>query len=200
MRFNAGSEVYTQTLARGLADRHEVHVFTREEDPFADDYALRREVDAGDNRVKLHLVNLPRSKDRYRHEGVDRRFSEVLGTIRPDIVHIGHLNHLSTSLPAVAAAKQIPIVFTLHDYWLMCPRGQFMQMHPEEGDELWASCDGQEDAKCAERCYARYFSGTPEEREKDRSFWADWVGRRMAHVRVMTQLVDRFIAPSRYLL
>ena len=34
MRYNAGSEVYTQTLCHGLAARgHEVHVFTREEDP-----------------------------------------------------------------------------------------------------------------------------------------------------------------------
>jgi hypothetical protein len=29
MRFNAGSEVYTQALAQGLADRHTVQVFTR---------------------------------------------------------------------------------------------------------------------------------------------------------------------------
>ncbi|HZF55863.1 MAG TPA: hypothetical protein VE093_44920 [Polyangiaceae bacterium] len=28
MRYNAGSEVYTQTLCHGLAGRHEVHVFT----------------------------------------------------------------------------------------------------------------------------------------------------------------------------
>jgi predicted dithiol-disulfide oxidoreductase (DUF899 family) len=34
MRFNAGSEVYTQALAQGLADRHTVRVFTRHEDPF----------------------------------------------------------------------------------------------------------------------------------------------------------------------
>ena len=31
MRYNAGSEVYSQTLCLGLAARgHEVHVFTRE--------------------------------------------------------------------------------------------------------------------------------------------------------------------------
>ena len=28
MRYNAGSEVYTQTLCHGLSARHEVHVFT----------------------------------------------------------------------------------------------------------------------------------------------------------------------------
>ncbi|MET0403836.1 MAG: glycosyltransferase [Cystobacter sp.] len=200
MRFNAGSEVYTQALSQGLAARHEVHVFSRYEDPFAPDYTLRHERDPDDPRIALHLINMPNSRDGYRHEEVDRRFGELLDTLRPNIVHVGHLNHLSTSLLEQAASRQVPIVFTLHDYWLMCPRGQFMQMHPEDPQNLWAACEGQEDRKCAERCYARYFSGAPDEREHDVAHWKNWVGRRMAHVRRMAELVDVFIAPSRYLL
>ena len=136
MRYNAGSEVYTQTLCHGLAERHEVHVFTRQEDDFRPDYHLSRERDADDPRVRLHVVNLPRSKDRYRHEGVDRRFRQVLDEVRPDVVHVGHLNHLSTSLVEVAAHSGVPVIYTLHDYWLMCPRGQFMQMFPEDPEDL----------------------------------------------------------------
>ncbi len=199
MRYNAGSEVYTQTLAHGLVGKHEVHVFTREENPFEPDYSLRREHDADDERVQLHVVNMPRFRDRYRHEGVDERFAAVLEEVRPDVVHVGHLNHLSTSLLREAARREIPIVFTLHDYWLMCPRGQFMQMFPEDRMDLWAACDGQEDVKCAHRCYARYFSGAREERNQDVAHWTDWVRRRMAHVREMVELIDLFIAPARYL-
>lgn len=198
-RYNAGSEVYTQTLCQGLAERHEVHVFTREEDSFAPDYTLRRESDSEDPRVTLHIVNVPRARDRYRHAGVDQRFAEVLDRLRPDIVHVGHLNHLSTSLVVEAATREIPIIYTLHDYWLMCPRGQFMQMHPEDPNDLWAACDGQENRKCAERCYARYFSGAQDEREEDVAHWTRWVGNRMLHVRQMVNLVDLFVAPSRYL-
>ncbi|MGH7272822.1 MAG: glycosyltransferase, partial [Polyangiaceae bacterium] len=200
MRYNAGSEVYTQTLAQALAARHEVQVFTREEDPFAPDYAIRGDRDPDDARVRLHLVNMPRSRDRYRHAGVDQRFAQVIDSFRPDIVHIGHLNHLSTSLVEEAAGRGIPVVYTLHDYWVMCPRGQFMQTHPADPDDVWAACDGQEDRKCAERCYARYFSGAPDEHGEDVEHWSGWVARRMKHVRAMTGLVDRFIAPSRYLL
>lgn len=200
MRFNAGSEVYTQALAQGLAGRHQVHIFTRQEDPFAPDYSVLRESDADDPRIQLHLVNLPNNRDRYRHAGVDQRFAEVLEDFQPHVVHVGHLNHLSTSIIEVAASHHVPLVFTLHDYWLMCPRGQFMQMHPENRDDLWAACTGQEDRKCAERCYARYFSGAAEEREEDLSHWQGWVRRRMAHVRQMAEHVDLFIAPSRYLL
>jgi glycosyltransferase involved in cell wall biosynthesis/MoaA/NifB/PqqE/SkfB family radical SAM enzyme len=199
MRYNAGSEVYTQTLCLGLAARHEVHVFTREEDSFAPDYALRREVDADDPRITLHLVNMPRTRDRYRHTGVDQRFAELLDRTQPDVVHVGHLNHLSTSLLVEAASREIPIIYTLHDYWVMCPRGQLMQTHPQEAQDLWAACDGQEDRKCAERCYARYFSGAEDEWEEDVAHWTRWVERRMKHMREMVELVDLFIAPSRYL-
>lgn len=201
MRYNAGSEVYTQTLCHGLAAAgHEVHVFTREEDAFAPDAALRRETDALDPRITLHVVNNPRSRDRYRDPAIDRRFAEVLDALRPDVVHIGHLNHLSTSLVAEAASRGVPVVYTLHDYWVMCPRGQFMQMHPTEGGELWAACSGQHDRSCAERCYARYFSGSPDERERDVQHWEDWVARRMRHLREVAEQVDVFIAPARYLL
>lgn len=199
MRYNAGSEVYTQTLCHGLAKRHEVHVFTREEDSFAPDYRMRVETDPDDPHIQLHIVNNPRNRDRYRAEGIDRRFAELLDMLKPDLVHVGHLNHLSTSLLQEAAFRGIPIVHTLHDYWLMCPRGQFMQTFPEDPNELWAACDGQEDKKCAERCYSRYFSGAPDEVEADTAYWKEWVGRRMKHVRSMCELVDVFIAPARYL-
>ena len=199
MRYNAGSEVYSQTLCHGLADQHEVHVFTREEDAFAPDYRLRTEHDEDDARITVHLVNNPRLRDRYRAAGIDQRFAEVLDRVKPDIVHVGHLNHLSTSLLREAALREIPIVFTLHDYWLMCPRGQFMQMMPEDPNVLWAACDGQENRKCAERCYSRYFSGAADEYEADVAYWSDWVKRRMQHVRELTELVDLFIAPAKYL-
>lgn len=198
-RYNAGSEVYSQTLCHGLAERHEVHVFTREEDAFAPDFRLRVERDVDDPRITVHVVNNPRFKDRYRATGIDQRFAEVLDHVGPDLVHVGHLNHLSTSLLREAALREIPIVFTLHDYWLMCPRGQFIQMFPEDPNDLWAACDGQDDRKCAERCYARYFSGSPDELETDVAYWTDWVSRRMRHVREMTELIDLFIAPARYL-
>ncbi len=201
MRYNAGSEVYSQTLCHGLAARgHEVHVFTREEDSFAEDFALRCEHDRDDPRVQLHLINVARSRDRYRHDGVDRRFATLLDQVQPHVVHIGHLNHLSTSLVGEASRRGIPIVYTLHDFWVMCPRGQLMQMSPADPRDLWAVCDGQDDRKCAERCYSRYFSGADSEREEDLTYWTGWVRRRMQHIREVVDQVDLFVAPARSLL
>ena len=86
MRYNAGSEIHTQILCHALAGRHEVHVFTREEDPFAPDFRMRIERDPDHAGTTLHVVNNPRNRDRYREPGIDRRFAEVLDRIRPDVV------------------------------------------------------------------------------------------------------------------
>ena len=200
MRYNAGSEVYTQGLSQALAARHEVHVFTRQENAFLPEYAVQRETDPSDPRVTLHVINMARARDGYRHPAVDDAFAALLDRVRPEVVHVGHLNHLSTSLVFSARDRRIPVVFTLHDYWLMCPRGQFIQMYPQDPDDTWAVCDGQDDRKCAERCYCRYFGGDPEEYELDAAYWTGWVGRRMAQVRDVCEAVDVFVAPARYLL
>jgi len=63
-RCNAGSEVYTQLLARGLAPRHEVRVFTRQEDPFLARYSTHEETDSSDSRISLRVINNPENRDR----------------------------------------------------------------------------------------------------------------------------------------
>jgi hypothetical protein len=200
MRFNAGSEVYTQTLSRGLADRHEVRVFTRQEDPSRPPYSLVDDVDDGDPRVALRVINNAASRDRYRHDEIDDAFETLLDEFHPDIVHVGHLSHLSTSLVRRAAQHGIPLVYTLHDFWLMCPRGQFIQRTAGTSEEPFSVCNGQEDRKCALRCYSLYFSGAAELHEAEAAAWTTWVRERMSHVRDVAADVGRFIAPSRYLL
>lgn len=198
MRYNAGSEVYTQMLCHSLAIHHEVHVFTREEDPFLADYTIHVEEDADEPRVKLHIINLLGDRHRYRycHTELDIKFAELLDELIPDVVHVGHLNHLSTSLIYEIKKRKIPLIFTLHDYWLMCPRGQFIQRNSQS---LWAICSEQNDLKCATNCYAGCSSGAPSELAQDIAYWQNWVARRMQHIRDITSLVDCFIAPSRYL-
>ena len=199
--YNAGSEVYSQTLCHELASSHEVHVFTREENPFLPDYSLRSEQDISKPTVTKHIVNLPllRQRYRYRHGQMDHTFEGLLQTIKPDIIHVGHLNHLSTSLVEIAKNYSIPIVFTLHDYWLICPRGQFIQRNSEYAHP-WKSCDGQEDRKCAEKCYTGYFSGSDAEWQEDSDYWTNWIARRQSHLRHVVSWVDLFVAPSQYLL
>lgn len=195
--YNAGSEVYTQTLARSLADNgHDVLVFCREEDTIAPYFRMR---DDFDGKVPLKIINLPNFRDRYRVVEVDEAVKAIVEDFNPDVVHCGHLNHLSMSLVDVVTKKNIPFLYTLHDYWLNCPRGQFIQFTGDTDSDLWPVCDGQEDTKCSQRCYVpRIGSGDPTSSE-DEKYWTSWIAKRMAFTRATCDKIDLFIAPAQHL-
>lgn len=199
-RYNAGSEVYSQTLCRELAKRHDVHVFTRDEDVLRPDGDMREELDNGGASVALHVVNAARVGLSHRSEVIEKRFSELADKLQPDIVHIGHLHHLSLGIAEAVARREIPIVHTLHDFWLMCLRGQFIQVAPDDSGNPWPLCDGQENRKCARRCLSRFFSGDETRRNLDEDYWSARVAARMTAAHRTIELADCLIAPSRFLL
>ena len=90
----------------------------------------------------MHVVNLPRLKyrDQFIHIQTDEIFQNILDSYKPNVVHFGHLNYLSLNLPKITKSNKIPSVFTLHDFWLMCPRGQFIQRNSKEPWELCDQC------------------------------------------------------------
>ena len=169
-------------------------MFTREENPYVPDGSIRHTRDSACPIVQLHVVNAARTGINYKNKLVDMAFAQIVREIRPDVAHIGHLNHLSLGIVSELAALEIPIVYTLHDFWLMCLRGQFIQISDSNG-EVWPMCDGQENKKCAERCMRR-FAATDND---DVGKWENWVSERMIAVRHMAELVDIFIAPARSL-
>jgi len=196
--YSAGSEVYSQSLCQELHRQgHRLSIFSREEEPYRPDFELRSFKD--EQGLEFHLVNMPRDKDGYWQPQVDQKLAAILAQDRPDVAHIGHLNHLSLGLVQALKKAGVPILFTLHDFWLMCPRGQFLQRN-FDGQNCYQLCTGQEDQKCAASCYKMLFSGHPEEEAEDLAYWSRWIGRRMQKTREIIGLVDHFIAPSRYLM
>lgn len=194
--YNAGSEVYSQSICEELSKSNQVFVFTREENPYLPDFTIRKE-HINENLV-IYLANMAQGKDGFRHNELDFIFLNLLNEISPDVAHIGHLNHLSTGFVDVLKNKNIPIVFTLHDFWLMCPRGQFLQRNFGNPNNLQL-CNKQENTKCATNCYNAYFTGQDENKEADVSFWSNWIGNRMQETKGITNKVDLFITPSKYL-
>lgn len=194
--YNAGSEVYSQSISNQLSKEHSVSVFTREQNPYAPDFEIRKE--QVNSNLALYFVNNPNGKDGYRHQKIDDNFKKLVEQLKPDVAHIGHLNHLSTGIIDVLNQLEIPIIFTLHDFWLMCPRGQFLTRSIGKADNN-KLCSGQEDKKCATSCYQVYFSGKEGEEEQDIENWSNWVNRRMQETKAIIDKVDLFIAPSKYL-
>jgi len=195
--YNAGSEVYSQSICNELSKNNDITIFTREESPYEQDFKIRTEKQ-NDN-LTIHFVNKRIDKDNYKNKNIDRKFAEIIQENKPDIAHIGHLNHLSTGIIDELKKQNIPIVFTLHDFWLMCPRGQFLQRNYENKD-YYQLCEKQDDEKCALSCYNHYFSGQEIDKQRDKEYWTSWINTRMQETKSIIEKVDMFIAPSKYLM
>jgi glycosyltransferase involved in cell wall biosynthesis len=193
--YNAGSEVYSQSVCNELCKSNEVFVFSREENEYEKDFSIREvQTETG---IRHFLVNMARSKDGYNHALLNKQFRELVTGLKPDVAHIGHLNHLSIGIVDELHNLRIPILFTLHDFWLMCPRGQFLQRN-FDGQEHFKLCFGQENHQCADSCYGMYYSGINS--ELDREAWTNWMNTRMKTIREIVKMVDLFHAPSKYLM
>ncbi len=180
--YMAGSEVYTWNLVRQLSKTHEVCVFSRVENPFAEPYSVS---DAYEDGVFVRRVNKPDRdytfQDRYLDPRIDDEFRRMLTRTRPDVVHFGHLSHLSTQLPAIARAEfGIATVFTIHDFWLFCYRGQLVRT---DG----SLCEGPSGEACL-RCASKHFKE-----------WIDLdqIEARQRHLRGVADHIDTFLAPSK---
>lgn len=127
----AGSEIYTWMLANQLSQRDDVTVLTRTADSRLEEYAVS--VERVENFNVLSINNTLKYRksfsDKYVNHHIGALFSTILTEQKPDVVHIGHLIGLSTTIIDEIKKNDIPIVYTLHDFWLICPTGRFIKEH-----------------------------------------------------------------------
>ncbi len=217
-----GTETYAAALAKEQARRgHIVSVFTRRADPEQPEYQVET---TSVEHVEITRVNntLRQSKtfpDSYENENIAARFGQMLDRFKPDVVHFQHLMYLSTTCVHEAVRRRIPVVMTLHDYWLICQRGRFLK--PD-----LSVCPGQTDTGCAQ-CFHHLLDRNistihhwlkpllgrqPWLREQARRWYGKRAGSqsvslaarqqvqaRMAHIRALCASVSLFLAPSRFL-
>jgi GT2 family glycosyltransferase/glycosyltransferase involved in cell wall biosynthesis len=129
---SGGTEVYVRHLAAALtaSGEDEVMVLTREADAHRPELSVRA---ATDGAIALTIVNntfqsCSSFEESYANPAIDRIAGELMDRWRPDLVHVQHLTCLSTGIPGEAARRSIPVVMTLNDYWLICHRGQLVDV------------------------------------------------------------------------
>lgn len=225
----AGSEIYTFNLAKELARQHHVTVFYRIADQNREEYELQRGVHDGVDvcTVNNTFRNFRTFEDTYRNEAIAKRFGELLDEIKPDIVHFQHLTCLSTTCVQQAKQRNIPVVYTLHDYWLICPRGQFVrrdlslsekpenvrcvqcmayQLDIEGGAAKVAEYSGKLSPNLSASQSLSEMVRRKLSQSSAHTFFAGQtkaigqIQERTRHIKEMCSLVDLFIAPSRFLM
>jgi glycosyltransferase involved in cell wall biosynthesis len=205
-----GGELYTYYLARELtALGADVHVMFTEPQAENRTYAydgLTCTVVQKRRRTGPAELDAPDA-------GVEAAFQALLRTFKPDIVHFNHLLDLSPALPEVAKSESVPVVFTLHDYWLRCPKVKLL----DRWGERCVSATPSRCASCVRHRYSRFSWGTGTYDQTSRRSALKTLGkevvfqlterpaaaarirRRDAELRAMVPFVDCFIAPSRFL-
>lgn len=223
----AGSEVYTYNLAKELSKNHQVWIFYRIADPSREEYDIvPSEYEGLPVRKINNLFRYSTSfAHTYRNDEIAKKFGEFLDQVKPDVVHFEHVTCLSTTCIREAHLRSIPVVYTLHDYWLICPRGQFVkrnfEISGEQNDIDCVQCmayqlqiDGGHDRinKISGRIRPYFIDSSLFDRAisvyqklHSRLFFSGQhraikqIQERTAHVKEMCALVDQFIAPSKFL-
>ena len=125
----AGSENYTEALATRQGVQHEVAVFHRIGDPERPEYEVTedRVGELAVTRVNRTFRDVTSFEDTYACAGVEAAFDAFLERFAPDVVHFHHTTCLSLGCVDVAKDRGIAVVYTLHDFWLICQRGQLLR-------------------------------------------------------------------------
>jgi GT2 family glycosyltransferase/glycosyltransferase involved in cell wall biosynthesis len=216
-----GTELYAAAHARTLYQEFgdDVIVLAREHDASRPDHAVRSEQREG---VRVVLVNntfrsTTSFAETYTNPAIGQAAARLIDECSPDVAHVHHLTGLSTTIVRSLADRSIPCYVTLHDYWLICHRGQLFDLDgrvcdgPEQGCHRCLGAAG--GSRAAVHHGARLFravetrvplrSGVRRAGEK----LAAWIGsdeaaaresaRRVEHMRLLCSAVTGFFAPSR---
>ncbi len=151
----AGTEVLTLKVAQELMSRgYEVMVVAgNPPDLDARHCAGPQTSDYVYEGIPVHIVEEPLRlkgytfRHEYWHPGIAAHFEGVLERFAPDLVHIFHAQNLSASIIEVSRRKQLPVVFSAMDFWLICP---VVQLRRPDG----AICRGP--SCCAVNCLTCY--------------------------------------------
>jgi glycosyltransferase involved in cell wall biosynthesis len=150
-RHQAGSELYCYHISKQLQKSgHDVRLFYTEIDHSRPQYSVR--TGEYDGLPFWEIVNnhtYRHFQETYDNPTLENVFAEVLDVFCPDCVQFHHIMSLSYGCVRLCKERGMPVVFTLHDYWLTCPRGG--QRYKGNG----SVCEVHRFQSCAE-CISRY--------------------------------------------
>ncbi len=217
----AGTEIYTYNLSKELSKKNEVFVFYRVNDFRKREYELNYDKFNGLNIITVNnTFKFCNSFEKfYRNDIIAEQFAKVLDKIKPHIVHIQHFIFLSTTIIDEIKRRGIPVVFTLHDYWLICPQWHFLKKD-------LGICNDSDESKCVDcldyqlsikrfpkSIYVRFRNIIPgfatrflkniylnmAKADLNSQDMPEKIRLRIKHIKGLSSKVDLFIAPSQFL-
>lgn len=191
-RHIAGTELYTDTLARAMTARgHEVAIFSTEAYHGVPHSTMQGKTHNGLRVFEaVHNNSFSDFENSYIDPEKEAQFRDVLRSYGPDVVHFQHLHQHSIRNISIAKDLGLPVAYTLHEFWLLCVHHGWLA---KPGYELCSGPNAEECARCAMTCMPRPRAG--DAFEDWRSAWLE----RERVLRAELDRVDLFVSPSRFL-
>ena len=181
-----GDCVYTMQLEQLLRSHgHEVAIFAMDhpdtvDTPWRKYFPKEVNFDTTTSRVRFVARSLGLGE-------TASRFKALLSDFRPDVVHLGNIHsQLSPIIAKIAHRQGCKVVWTLHDYKLLCPRYDCL-LRGEHPCEL---CFGDKKNVVRNRCMKGSLAGS----------LAAWLEAKRWSRSKLESVTDSFICPSRFLL
>lgn len=192
-------ELHMQFAAKELIKQgHDVLVVCRGYSPGREEYSVEStEFDGIPVKRLNHKFSRTDSFEMmYSNPDIVRTFEGIFREYEPDVVHIHHLFALTLDIVDYVKVTGVPLVMTLHDYWLGCPRRQRITSSLEACPEVVLDrC-----VNCLRSLWPAFFSARDENLPKKQADSEDRQRLEKYHEKVKSILdkVDQLIAPSRF--
>ncbi len=192
-------ELHMQFAAKELIKQgHDVLVLCRGYSPGKEEYAVESTEFEGIPVKRLnHKFSRWNSFEMmYSNPDIVRTFEGIFREFEPDVVHIHHLFALTLDIVDYVKVTGVPLVMTLHDYWLGCPRRQRITASLEACPEVVLDkC-----VHCLRSLWPAFFSARDETLSKEQADREDRLRLEKYHKKVKSILgkADRLVAPSRF--
>ena len=176
-----GVERYTRTLAAALTDHGDTVCVVARHPCEGTVETLRERLPDG---IRLYRITGARTEAgnflTSRRE-LDQHLARILLEVAPDVIHYNHLLFHSPGSIERARRLGIPVVFSLHDFYVACP---LLHLRKNSGELCAGPAGGRE---CGRTCFAHEGPGNE----------LRW-GLRLMYFRRLLGLASQVICPSRY--
>jgi len=191
--YGGGDSTYTFNLAELLRSKgHKVAFFAMQDernlpDPNSDLFVSN--IDFRDLNKRHGITNGVRVLTRTIYSKEARqKFHQIINRFSPDIIHLQNImGHISPSIILETRKRNIPMVWTLHDYKLICPNTHFLL---DTTGEICEACSG-----------GRYYQPVLKRCKKGSLLASSMASLEAYSHRLMKvrEKIDAFITPSKFL-
>ncbi len=138
--WGGGTESHVQDLIQKLNKEYKLYVLQ-----VINNEIILTEINNNNSLKYAFLMNSQMNKLEFHNEVYEKIVSSIIDTFQIDLIHVHHLIGHTFDIFNIAKIRNIPIVFSIHDFYSVCPRINLINYNDEH-------CHGKNNLTECEMC------------------------------------------------